>query len=195
MLKASIFYIACVCALLAKRNEGITTEGEKRIFKAGTTNMIVRSEPNTKSDKERNLVKGGLVQGVPVGQNEKIQGKTGRWIAIGGITVDHYVFGGFLSDVTADYEYKRDTCEIKGKVLACTTGKYPVDNAVQLQISKKVCGKKVGQVVVEYTSEDKGPAKLGKALKAISDEVDIYVRKKDGAAVQIDYFSTPIECN
>lgn len=195
MLKPSAFYILCVFALVAKRNEGITTEGEKRIFKAGSTNMIVRSEPNTKSDKERNLVKGGLVQGVPVGQNEKIQGKTGRWIAIGGITVDHYVFGGFLGDVTAEFEYKRDTCDLKGKVLECAAGKYPVDSAVQLQVSKKVCGKKMGQVVVEYASEDKGLAKLGKALKAISDEIDIYLRKKDGAAVQIDYFSTPIECN
>lgn len=195
MLRSSALFLLCAFAVFAKRSEGITTEGEKRIFKAGSTSMIIRSAQNTKSDKERNLVKGGLVQGVLVGESEKIQGKTGRWIAVGGYTADHYVFGGFLTDVTGEYEYKRDICSLKGKTLECTTGKIAIDPGIQLQIQSTICGKKLGQVVPELSITDKGPAKLGKALKTINNEIDIYIRKKDGVAVQIDYFSVPLECN
>ncbi len=169
------------------------TEGKKEIFKTQST-MIIRSEPSVKGSKERTLPKGALIQGVYVGSEEKIQGKTAKWVAVRGLASDNYVFSGFMTPVTDDYDQLTASCQIEKNTLKCNEQTFTIDAKIQVYVDKTVCGKKPGSMVKEVTINGQGPAKLKEALKKVADDFDVYFDKKKGTAVQVDYYGSPLEC-
>ena len=74
---------------------------------------------------------------------------TGRWLAVGGITTDYY-------DVTAEYGYKRDSCAVRGKNLESEGSKILIDANLKIHLRKEVCGKRIGQVVLDIAMEETG---------------------------------------